>query len=46
MSSQAVAGAVVHNLISIIIPCHRVEEQTAVSGYAGGIDKKLNHPGN
>ena len=30
MSAQAVGGAVGHNEISIIIPCHRVVGQTAV----------------
>jgi methylated-DNA-[protein]-cysteine S-methyltransferase len=42
MSSQAVGGAVGHNPISIIIPCHRVVGATgSLTGYAGGIDKKI-----
>ena len=42
MSAQAVGGAVGHNPISIIIPCHRVIGQNGnLTGYAGGIDKKI-----
>lgn len=42
MSAQAVGGAVSHNPISIIIPCHRVVGTTgSLTGYAGGIDKKV-----
>ncbi|OCG03067.1 hypothetical protein A9G12_09125 [Gilliamella sp. wkB112] len=42
MSSQAVGGAVGHNPISIIIPCHRVIGANGnLTGYAGGIDKKI-----
>ena len=42
MSAQAVGGAVGHNPISIIIPCHRVVGTTgSLTGYAGGIDKKI-----
>lgn len=42
MSAQAVGGAVGHNPISIIIPCHRVVGRNgSLTGYAGGIDKKL-----
>lgn len=42
MSSQAVGGAVGHNPISIIIPCHRVVGVKGnLTGYAGGIDKKV-----
>lgn len=42
MSAQAVGGAVGHNEISIIIPCHRVVGAKGnLTGYAGGIDKKL-----
>lgn len=42
MSAQAVGGAVVHNPVSIIIPCHRVVGTNgSLTGYAGGIDKKL-----
>ncbi|MBA1262750.1 methylated-DNA--[protein]-cysteine S-methyltransferase [Stutzerimonas stutzeri] len=42
MSSQAVGGAVGHNPISIIIPCHRVVGHNgSLTGYAGGLDKKV-----
>ncbi len=42
MSAQAVGGAVGHNEISILIPCHRVVGTSgSLTGYAGGIDKKL-----
>lgn len=42
MSAQAVGGAVGHNEISIIIPCHRVVGAGgSLTGYAGGIDKKV-----
>ncbi|HWR39563.1 MAG TPA: methylated-DNA--[protein]-cysteine S-methyltransferase [Patescibacteria group bacterium] len=42
MSAQAVGGAVGHNPLSIIIPCHRVVgAQGSLTGYAGGIGKKL-----
>lgn len=41
MSAQAVGGAVGHNPISLIIPCHRViGTDGSLTGYAGGIDKK------
>lgn len=41
MSAQAVGGAVGHNPISILIPCHRViGSDRRLTGYAGGIDKK------
>lgn len=41
-SAQAVGGAVGHNPISIIIPCHRVVGKNgSLTGYAGGIDKKI-----
>ena len=41
MSAQAVGGAVGHNPISIIIPCHRVVGANGnLTGYAGGLDKK------
>ena len=41
MSAQAVGGAVGHNPISIIIPCHRVVGTNGnLTGYAGGLDKK------
>ncbi len=53
MSAQAIGGAVGHNPISILIPCHRVVgKDGAMTGYAGGVNRKLallqleqgNHP--
>ena len=48
-SSLAVGGAVGHNPVSIIIPCHRVVgSDGSLTGYAGGLDKKtwlLSHEG-
>ena len=42
MSAQAVGGAVGHNEVSIIIPCHRVVGTGgSLTGYAGGIEKKV-----
>ncbi|MDO4491626.1 MAG: methylated-DNA--[protein]-cysteine S-methyltransferase [Lachnospiraceae bacterium] len=42
MSAQAVGGAVGHNAISLIIPCHRVVGTNgSLTGYAGGIEKKI-----
>ena len=42
MSAQAVGGAVGHNEISIIVPCHRVVGTNgSLTGYAGGIEKKV-----
>lgn len=42
MSAQAVGGAVGHNPVSLIIPCHRVVGTNgSLTGYAGGIDKKI-----
>ena len=42
MSAQAVGGAVGHNQVSIIIPCHRVVGTNgSLTGYAGGIRKKV-----
>lgn len=41
MSAQAVGGAVGHNPISLLIPCHRVVGfNGSLTGYAGGLDKK------
>ena len=41
MSAQAVGGAVGHNPISVIIPCHRVVGTNgSLTGYAGGVEKK------
>lgn len=40
-SAQAVGGAVGHNRISLIIPCHRVVGAGgSLTGYAGGIERK------
>ena len=42
MSAQAVGGAVGHNPISIIVPCHRVVGTNgSLTGYAGGIGRKI-----
>ncbi len=42
MSAQAVGGAVGHNPISIIVPCHRVlGSDGSLTGYAGGMDRKV-----
>ena len=42
VSAQAVGGAVGHNPISIIVPCHRVIGFNGnLTGYAGGLDKKV-----
>ena len=41
LSAQAVCGAVGHNPVSIIIPCHRVlGSGGSLTGYAGGLDRK------
>ena len=41
MSAQAVGGAVGHNPVSLIIPCHRViGANSALVGYGGGLDRK------
>ena len=41
VKTAAVGGAVGHNPISIIIPCHRVVgTDGSLTGYAGGIDRK------
>ena len=41
MSAQAVGGAVGHNPISLIIPCHRVVgSDGSLVGYAGGLALK------
>ena len=41
MSAQAVGGAVGHNPISLIVPCHRVlASDGGLRGYAGGVDRK------
>ena len=42
MSAQAVGGAVGHNPIAIIIPCHRViGSDGSLTGYGGGLDRKI-----
>ena len=42
VSNQAVGGAVGHNPISLIIPCHRViGSDGGLRGYAGGLDVKM-----
>lgn len=42
MSAQAIGGAVGHNPISILIPCHRVIGSDGnLTGYAGGLEKKV-----
>lgn len=42
MSAQAVGGAVGHNPVSIMIPCHRVVGTNgSLTGYAGGINRKI-----
>lgn len=41
MSAQAIGGAVGHNPISLIIPCHRVIGANGnLTGYAGGVERK------
>lgn len=41
MSAQAVGGAVGHNPIALIIPCHRViGADGSLTGYAAGLDRK------
>ena len=42
VGGQAVGGAVGHNPISIVIPCHRVVAGNGeLTGYAGGLDRKV-----
>lgn len=42
LSAQAVGGAVGHNPISVIVPCHRVVGASgSLTGYAGGIERKV-----
>ena len=42
MSAQAVGGAVGHNPISLMIPCHRVVGTSgSLTGYGGGIARKV-----
>lgn len=41
LSAQAVGGAVGHNPVSLIVPCHRVlGTNGSLTGYAGGLEKK------
>ena len=40
-SARAIGGAVAHNPISIIIPCHRVIGANGAEVYEGGVDKKI-----
>jgi methylated-DNA-[protein]-cysteine S-methyltransferase len=41
MSAQAVGGAVGHNPVSLIVPCHRVVgADGSLTGYAGGVERK------
>lgn len=41
MSAQAVGGAVGHNPVAILVPCHRVMGvDGSLTGYAGGIERK------
>ena len=40
-SARAVGGAVGHNPVSLIVPCHRViGADGCLTGYAGGLDRK------
>lgn len=40
--AQAIGGAVGHNPISILIPCHRVlGADGSLTGYAGGLERKM-----
>ena len=42
VSARAVGGAVGHNPISLIVPCHRViGTDGSLTGYAGGLDRKI-----
>lgn len=41
MSAQAIGGAVGHNPVSILVPCHRVVGSSGqLTGYAGGLERK------
>ena len=41
MSAQAVGGAVGHNPVALIVPCHRViGADGSLTGYGGGLDRK------
>lgn len=42
MSAQAVGGAIAHNPISVIVPCHRVVGANgSLTGYSGGVKVKI-----
>lgn len=42
ISAHPVGGAVAHNPITLIIPCHRVVGSNgSLTGYAGGLEKKV-----
>ena len=42
VSARAVGGAVGHNPVSLIIPCHRVVGADGdITGYAGGVGRKI-----
>lgn len=42
MSARAVGGAVGHNRLSLLVPCHRVVGTNGnLTGYAGGIERKI-----
>ena len=41
-AARAVGGAVSHNPVSLIVPCHRViGTDGSLTGYGGGLDKKV-----
>ena len=41
VSARAVGGAVAHNPVSVIVPCHRVTGAGGrLTGYAGGLERK------
>ena len=42
ISAQAVGGAVGHNPVSIVVPCHRVVGANgSLTGFGGGIPRKI-----
>lgn len=42
VSAQAVGGAVGHNPIALIVPCHRVVgSDGSLTGYEGGLERKM-----
>ena len=41
-STRAVGGAIAHNPISLIVPCHRViGSDGSLTGYGGGLERKI-----